>query len=245
MTIKKIFGGGGGDDSKMGQYAEAAQSRLLDQQRSMLSFLETVGRTQYKRHAAIFNKWEAQQAKVGQQATKTAKRGVKPDYKGITNLGAQAAQDVGQQFTIARRGLRDDAARRGITMGDPTGVSTRASVDLAEAAAKAGAVTRADIEEGTMKRNERKYAEELTFNRRQQQGAAARGGAQTGVPTLSGVASGAGSAASGYGNMAGAAYDRAAAGADAGGEALSGIFQLSAKILPTVMSGGTVPPVPM
>lgn len=166
---------GGGDDAS-DRNASAAIDRKkaaknLDSASAIYSALRGMGATEVQTYRKNYKP-------VENQAIGTAKKGLTArvlnpklyqrarDYEGITDMRGAASRDVGRQFDISRGALTRDLSRYGVTMDSGAGTTALQSNALAEAAAKAGAMTRAGVDEATARREERRYAGEQDFNRR-------------------------------------------------------------------------------
>lgn len=235
MSINKIFGDGGAKKSmKKANKASAAQEAVLKRQAALYDELLKVGQEEREYYKKNYRP-------VEEQMIKTAGAGVKPDYEGITNLGGQASQEVGRQFDVARGSAVRELTRRGVTVGSGQMRSLRTSTALAEAGAKAGAFTRANIEEADKRRTERKYADETTYNRRRDVTGVGRGVQALGTQRLSAAAGGLTSVAGGYGSQADRYRDLAAEQGNAAGGAIGNLINAGIKIYG--ISQG-VPPIP-
>ncbi|MCP5230920.1 MAG: hypothetical protein H6948_02300 [Zoogloeaceae bacterium] len=208
--------GGSGQTFDNADDLMAAQTRLLDQQKGIYDYLLNVGKQDRNYYLQAYRP-------VEQQAINTAKAGVAPDYEGIRNLGAQAAQRVGEQYDIARgSAIRDIRRLNPRTAASSAPIrSLIASTYMGEAADKAGAFTRGQIEEDAAKRQERKYAEETTYKRRADTAALGKGVNSAGVNTISSAAGGVGSNASATGNQAQNLYSLGERQAAAAGDSVA------------------------
>ena len=239
MSLDKVVGGlfgdGGADESmERADASSAAQTAVLQRQAALYDELLKVGQEEREYYKKNYRP-------VEEQMIATAAAGVKPDYEGITDLGGQASQEVGRQFDVARGSAVRELTRRGVNVGSGQMRSLRTSTALAEAGAKAGAFTRANIEEADKRRTERKYAEETTYNRRADVTRTGRGVMASGTSNLSAAAGGLTSVAGGYGSQAGQYRDLAGQQGEAAGSAIGNLINAGIKIYG--ISQG-VPPVP-
>lgn len=228
MSIDKIAGGlFGGDKAdktyKQQKQAMAKQSQYLDQEAGLYNELGAIGREQLdyyqKTYRPVEEKFVAKSAEP-----------VLPDYEGITDLSGQASHEVGRQYDIARESGVRDLTRRGSDPDSATFKSFQLSSRLGEAAAKSGAITRAKILEEDKKRTERKYADEMTYNRLGTATEVGRGVQAGATRGLSAAAGGIGNVAAGYGSQAGEYGKIAGEQADAAGGLASSLFSLGTKL---------------
>lgn len=194
--ISALVGDGGASKSlDQADRLTGQQGALLNQQAAIYSELLKVGKQEREYYLKNYRPVENQL--IGQ-----ARKGLKPDYEGITNTGAMASREVGRQYDVAQGSYIRGLSRRGVDMDSGERKNMDLSLKMAEAADRAGAFTRGNIDEADKRRTERKYAEEMTYNRRANLVGVGRGVSTTGVNTVSQAASGLGSSASGYGNQA-------------------------------------------
>lgn len=181
--------------------------------------------------ASLWGDYKKKYAPIENQFLSTVKRGIKPDYKGITNMGRDRARQVTRQFNLSRGANNRDLARRGISSASPEAQALRLSSRLGEAAQVAGAYTVGNIEEAAAKRGERRYAETTTFNRRQTATGAGRGIQGAGLAAEAGTAAGYTGMANSYGQVGSNQADMAGQQAQAAGGAMSGLFQFGSRVL--------------
>ncbi|MBX9609679.1 MAG: hypothetical protein K2Y51_25950 [Gammaproteobacteria bacterium] len=166
MSIDKILGGGGGGGDGDADEAFDLSRQTLEKQKELLNKAGTIYEDLRMKGRSQMARWLKAGKPIEDRFLATARRGLAPDYRGITNMRGAASREVGRQFGIARQSLMRDLGRYGIAPGSGSGISALGSNALAEAAARAGAMTRANVEEQDKRREERRYAESETFKRR-------------------------------------------------------------------------------
>jgi len=198
---------------------------------------------------SLWGDYKKKYAPIEDKFLYTAKRGLKPDYTGITNMGRSRARQVTRQFNLNRGANDRDLARRGISSASPEAQALRLSSRLGEAAQVAGAYTEGNIDEAAARRGERRYAETTTFNRRQTAAGAGRGIQGAGLAAEAGTAQGYTGMADSYGRVGGNQADMAGQQAQAAGGAMSGLFQFGGRYLQpgsqSALQPGTQPAAPI
>ena len=221
-----LFGGDKADEAFESQEAAFAKQRqLIDAQVALYGDLSTIGREELDYYKSVYRPAE-------RSMVQTALAGVEPDYEGITDYSGMASREVGRQFELARGAARRGLTRRGGDVQSDAYKSMELSSHLGEAAAKAGAMTRAQIDEEDRKRTERKYAHETTYNRLSDVSKTGRRIHGSGTYTLSAAAGGLSRPTAFHGRQADA-YGRLGQGyADAANELAASVFSL-ARYIPT------------
>lgn len=172
--------------------ARKLQQQMIALQREQLEFAKT-----------RYNEAQALYGETRRKLVDSANEGVKADLQGVTD---RASADVAQSFQKSQEETDRNLARMGINPNSGRAMAAKAGTGVAKAAAESGLIN-------TSRRNEKRYADDTTWNRRTfvgQMGSSEINAAAGGVGSASNALSGAmGDMASGYQQSANSAFQTA------------------------------------
>lgn len=200
---------------------DAKAARKLQQQQLALQAEQLAfAKQRYAKNEALYGETK-------RKLVDAANEGVTADLQGVTD---RASADVSQAFEKSRGETDRNLARMGINPNSGRAMAVREGNGVAKAAAESGLINKS-------RRDEKRYAEDTTWNRRE---SVSRMGVQELQFDANTVGNSSQNMAQGYGNAAAQAQQSANAGyATAGQFAGMGLSKFMTPSTPTAPAGGT------